>query len=405
MASGKDDVGWGHCYAVVALLKFGAHKAGMSLSMKRQEDSRSLWCSLTSRLHHLHSLHQVISSLQRRSASACISSPVERRCFGWLMVKNCQLKLHLHERLNPWKSYKYSEHCEKGADLQNIFRKVLASHVLRPSSTPLPSKERCPSPKSYRQTSPRGSHVARAIFKKITGSYSMWTTVVWLSSHHLHFGAWPSHSSKEMVPLASVSNLSKNAFMASSSTASKRNGPKSPILRVACILLPQYGQFDKYWQWQYLNTSRNWKKSCTICVVEFSCLLKYILATLLCQNCWNQPCPGLCEWLYGHAKNNIWREIHFPAPLPATRNSKIFTVWHQFRKTCLIPLSKLLGRSCLNLQQNLVAGCKATFKFRPLHRPWSPCCLRSAACRTLDLKFYIESSVERYSPPCTFPKS
>lgn len=173
MASGKDDVGWGHCYAVVALLKFGAHKAGMSLSMKRQEDSRSLWCSLTSRLHHLHSLHQVISSLQRRSASACISSPVERRCFGWLMVKNCQLKLHLHERLNPWKSYKYSEHCEKGADLQNIFRKVLASHVLRPSSTPLPSKERCPSPKSYRQTSPRGSHVARAIFKKITGSYSM----------------------------------------------------------------------------------------------------------------------------------------------------------------------------------------------------------------------------------------
>ena len=43
----------------------------------------------------------------------------------------------------------------------------------------------------------------------------------------------PSHSSKEMVPLASVSNLSKNAFMASSSTASKRHGPKSP--RVAGI--------------------------------------------------------------------------------------------------------------------------------------------------------------------------
>ena len=73
--------------------------------------------------------------------------------------------------------------------------------------------------------------------------------------------------------------------------------------------------------WQISDHFKEWKKFCTVCAVEVSCLLKYILATLLCQNCWNQPCRNLPEWLYGHAKNNI-REIHFLSPLPATLNSR-----------------------------------------------------------------------------------
>ena len=67
----------------------------------------------------------------------------------------------------------------------------------------------------------------------------------------------PGHSSKEMVPLASVSNLSKNAFMASSSTASKRHGPKSPRvvgIQPFSLNMDNLTNIDND---KYLTTSRN----------------------------------------------------------------------------------------------------------------------------------------------------
>ena len=134
--------------------------------------------------------------------------------FKWLAI-----------RIRPW-------HCLSHVLVPFIHVATLPpSCGLRLSSAPLPSEVQCPSPKSYPQTSEGLCCIEEPLARH--GSWIPWSMVICSplplscgcqtqagGTHPMQHLSSPSHSSKEIVPLASVSNLSKNAFIASSSTAS-----------------------------------------------------------------------------------------------------------------------------------------------------------------------------------------